>query len=246
MGEKGQAKHVGPSRGTRQTEAWSRSERVAGQNFEHMHDRRRLVLDALRVRGALTLDELARELRLTRTATANHLARLQANGLVTRVGLRAGKRRPSITYGLTEQADRSFPQEYETLALHVLDETARAGSEQLDRVLRRVGERWLARDLPPVRSLRGRPRLERAVQIVAERGFMPSLEPSSRGLALRNHNCPIARACGAHHQVADMVKRWVEALVGTRVQRTACICKGAPACEYSILPKHRRHSKIAS
>src|ERR1700686_1013863 len=155
-----------------------------------MHDRRRLALDALRIRGGLSINELARQLRLTRTASANHVARLLADGLVTPIGLRPGARRPSVIYGLTPRADSAFHQEYETFAVDLLDELARVGTPQLDRALRGVGGRWIARDEPAVHALRGSERLERAAKIMAARGFMPSLERTDRSQVLRVHNCP--------------------------------------------------------
>lgn len=208
-----------------------------------MHDRRRLALDALRIRGGLTVNELARQLRLTRTASAHQLARLLADGLATQVGLRPGVRRPSVIYGLTPQADRAFHQEYETLAVDVLDEVARAGTTQLDRVLRGVGDRWIARDKSSVQLLRGPARLERATKILAARGFMPSLEQTGRSYVLRNHHCPIVRVCVAHHEAPDMVKRWIQALVGTPLRRTGCICLGDQTCEYSLASKAKSSAR---
>ncbi len=211
-----------------------------------MHDRRRLALDALRIRSALTVNELATELRLTRAASANHLARLLAEGLVVPTGLRSGKRRPSVMYGLTARADSAFHQEYEKFAIDLLDEVARPGPGAVSRILRRVGDRWIARDLPEVETLRGATRLDRATKTIATRGFMPSLERAGRSYVLRNHNCPISKICGAHHEAADMVKRWVEALLGAQVQRKSCICQGGRACEYRVLPTTRRAAQSSA
>lgn len=197
-----------------------------------MHDRRRLALDALRLRGGLTLNELCRELHLTRTAAANRLAQLRAEGLVVEIGLRSGKRRPSVVYGLAPQADRAFPQAYEGLAVDVLDEISQRGTRYLKQILQRVGNRWLEREAAPLRKLPRRARIEAATKIIAARGFMPALDAGPTGFTLRNHNCPIARVCDAHHEAADMVKQWIEALYGTPIERSSCICLGARCCEY--------------
>ena len=201
-----------------------------------MHDRRRQALDALRIRGGLTVNELAHELRITRTAANNQVARLLADGLVASVGLKATGRRPGLVNSLTPKADKDFHQEYESFAIDVLDEIVRSGGEaQLDRILRRVGERWIAADAPAVEKLSGEARLERAKKLIAARGFMPTLEKAAdRTHTLSNHNCPISRVCAAHHQAAGMVRHWIEALVGTRVQRSQCIFEGGAACEYGI------------
>jgi predicted ArsR family transcriptional regulator len=197
-----------------------------------MHDRRRAALDALRMHGGLTIDELARTLRIARTASANHLARLRADGMVAPQGLRQGKRRPSVVYGLTPAADRHFHQEYETFAVELLDEIERGSPRQLERLMRRVGDRWVARDLPLVLGLRGQARSARALEIVSSRGFMPTYERKPRGFVLRNHNCPIAQICRAQGDAISMVRRWLGALLDVRLRNTACICRGAPACEY--------------
>ena len=63
--------------------------------------RRRQALDSLRMRGGLTVNELARELRITRGAAANQITRLIADGLVVSSGLQASGRRPSVIYALT-------------------------------------------------------------------------------------------------------------------------------------------------
>jgi len=200
-----------------------------------MLDRRRHALDTLRIRGALTINELARELRITRTAAANQVTRLVADGLVKAAGLKATGRRPSVTYALTAQADGAFHQAYETFAVDVLDQVARGGQAQVDRVLRQVGQRWISSDAPAVEKLSGDPRLQRATKLIAARGFMPTLERTDdRRYVLQNHNCPIARVCRAHHEAAGMVQHWIEALVGERVRRTNCIFEGGSACEYAI------------
>lgn len=200
-----------------------------------MLDRRRATLDVLRIRGGLTVNELARELRITRAAAANHIARLVADGLVTASGLKASGRRPSVVYELAAKADRLFHQEYDSFAVDLMDEIARAGKGQIDRVLRGVGARWIAKDEPQVEKLSGEARLERAAKLIGARGFMPTLKKMGPRLhTLQNHNCPIARVCRAHHETAGMVKHWIEALFGGRIERSKCIYEGGHACEYAI------------
>src|SRR5690349_16164498 len=114
-------------------------------------------------------------LRLTRTAVLNHLATLQAEGLIQRHGMRRGTRRPSVLYEATPAADEVFPKGYEAFAAAVLDALDREDPGALARTLARVGDAWIARDAPRVHRLHGRARLEEARNILAERGFMPVL-----------------------------------------------------------------------
>ena len=65
------------------------------------------ILDLLR-RGPRTVDELARELDLTRTAVRAQLASLLRDGLAEQRGSRRGTSKPSHVYGVTSQAELLF------------------------------------------------------------------------------------------------------------------------------------------
>ena len=128
--------------------------------------------------------------------------------------LRAGRRRPSVVYVLTPKADALFPKAYDGFAAAVLEEIKREGPGELRALLRRVGNRWIAHDLPRVEGLRGAARLERVREILDERGFLPVLERAGQGYVLREHNCPVMQLALMHEEICEMVHRWLEALAG--------------------------------
>lgn len=199
-----------------------------------MQETRRQILETLRMEGAQTIDDLAQVLHLTRTAVTTHLSALQTEGLVVRQGLRRGKRRPSTLYALTAEVDSVFPKAYKEFAVAVLEEVKREGPGPLTQVLWRIGDRWIARDIPRVHGLQGRPRLERATEILAEQGFMPVLAPTRNGYVLREHNCPVMQLAAAHPEVCDMIHRWLQAVFGTSLARIKCIRQGDLFSAYTI------------
>jgi predicted ArsR family transcriptional regulator len=199
-----------------------------------MSDTRRHILERLRVRGPLTVQDLVLALHLTRTAVLNHLTTLQAQGFVRRQGLRRGTRRPSMLYEATPAADAMFPKDYDTFAADIVNALKRDGSGALARTLAAVGDAWITRDAPRVRRLRGRARLEEARKILAERGFMPTLATDNRGSVLREHNCPVVRLSREHAEVCDTVHRWLESLVGTPLTRVRCMRWGERFSEYRL------------
>lgn len=199
-----------------------------------MRETRQRIVELLRIRDGCTVEELTRGLGLTRTAVTTQLAALQAEGLVVRRGLRAGRRRPSAVYALTPKADVLFPKAYEGFAALLLDELKREGPGPLRALLRRVGNRWISRDLPRVAGLRGAARLEKVRDILAERGFLPALERAGGGYVLREHNCPVMELAYRHEEVCEMVHRWLEALTGTPMVRVKCLRLGDPYSAYRI------------
>jgi predicted ArsR family transcriptional regulator len=197
-----------------------------------MHQTRRHILELLRTRTGQTVSELSASLHLTRTAVLNHLATLQADGLVIRRGLRPGKRRPSIVYEVTPSADAAFPKTYDAFAADVLQALRDQGPATVGRTLRRVEAQWIARDLPRVQKLRGRARTEMVSRILAERGFLPTLQSDHDGYVLREHNCPVMRLAIDYLEVCDTIHRWMEALFGTSLRRTHCMRRGEAFSEY--------------
>jgi predicted ArsR family transcriptional regulator len=192
------------------------------------------LIERLKMHGGQTVEELATALNVTRTAVTSHLAALAAEGFVVRQGLRPGRRRPSLLYVLTPTAERLFPRSYDDFAEALLKEVRKEGPDRVRGLLRKVADQWIARDLPRVKRLRGRERLERAKEILAERGFMPALEAIREGYLLREHNCPAIRLAVAHPEVCDMVHRWLEALFGTALTRTRCLRQGDPFSAYTM------------
>ncbi|HEV2358329.1 MAG TPA: ArsR family transcriptional regulator [bacterium] len=197
-----------------------------------MDDTRSRIVELLRVRGGQTVQDLARSLHLTRTAVVSHLSALRAEGLVTRGGLRAGRRRPSTLYVVTDAADWVFPKRYEEFAAALLDGLKRDNPKTFTRVLERLGDGWVARDLPRVGGLHGRARVKMAQQILRERGFLPTLEWSAGAYTLREHNCPVMILAAAHPDICAAVHRWLEALVGMPLARNRCMAQGASFSEY--------------
>ncbi len=199
-----------------------------------MRDTKWQILEFLRLGGGGTVEELAERLGLTRTAITTQLAALQADGLVGRRGFRPGRRRPSVLYALTAKADALFPKSYDAFAAAVLEEIKREGPGELRALLRRIADRWIARDLPRVEGLRGIARLNRVRDILAERGFLPALERTSAGYVLREHNCPVMQLVALHAEVCEMVHRWLEALAGTPKVRVKCMRQGDLYSAYNI------------
>jgi predicted ArsR family transcriptional regulator len=197
-----------------------------------MQETRRRIIELLRVRGGQTVQDLVGAMRLTRTAVISHLGVLQAEGLVTRRGLRRGKRRPSVIYETTRSADSAFPQAYEAFAAAVLNALKEEDPPALRAALRRVGDGWVERDRHRVEGLEGEARVQATLQILRERGFLPTVERAGSTQVLREHNCPVLRLAADHSEVCDIVHRWMESLVGVPLARVRCMRRGDTFSEY--------------
>ncbi len=186
------------------------------------------------VRGApRTVDELARALDLTDNAIRAHLATLDRDGLVERVGARRGGGKPSFLYGPAADAESLFPKAYSPVLgelLGVLDEHLDADS--LDATLREVGHR-LAEAYPPAKGSSSR-RVAAAAAALEELGAVIALEPRERGTVIRGASCPLADVVSAHPEVCRVVESLLSDLTGLAV-REACDRTGPPRCCFEVL-----------
>ncbi|HZV79399.1 MAG TPA: helix-turn-helix domain-containing protein [Candidatus Binatus sp.] len=192
------------------------------------------LLNIMRVRHGVTVDELAAGLSLTRTTIINHLHSLMGEGLVRRGGLRRGQRRPSVVYELTAEADRAFPQLYEEFSEDLLDELGSEQPARVKRIFAGIGKRWIARDAPAVKNLRGPRRIEAALSLLTERGFMPAWEGTASKRTLYQYNCPLRSLCQRDPEVTNLIHRWIQSLFGVGLARTGCMAKGDRSCVYVV------------
>src|SRR3954466_9184989 len=91
--------------------------------------------------GPMTVEELARAMRITSNAVRNQLARLQEANLVVRSGSRPGISKPSSLYAITLEGQTQFSTIYLpvlTQFLHV--EKRKSPPRQLDQFMRERGQ----------------------------------------------------------------------------------------------------------
>jgi predicted ArsR family transcriptional regulator len=197
------------------------------------------ILDLLKRRGGLSVQDIAQELGITTVATRKHLAVLQEDGLVT-LGSRTGSRgRPATVYALSATGEATFPRAYHQLVVDLLQDLSRLeGENHLDELFDLRNER-LAKTYQI--RLAGKPFSEAVRELARARdddGYMASVEASADGgFVLSEHNCPIfdvaqrfPQACTCEHQLFERV-------LGAPVKRVSTQAEGAAACRYHIETK---------
>jgi len=208
----------------------------AGRDGMRETDRRMRLLEILRLRGGQTIADLVRALRMSRNAVRNLLMRLQAEGLARPQGLRPGKRRPSVVYGLAPDAEVLFLRSYDAFVLTLLEALGKRDGRTLRKVLDQVADRWIARDRPRVMQHHGEKRLQAVRDLLSERRFMPVLVQADGACEIPEHNCPLSRLVSEHPEVCDTVHRCLAGLVEAEVVRVRWMAHGDPysVCRVSL------------
>jgi predicted ArsR family transcriptional regulator len=200
---------------------------------------RERILNILKERGQVTVDELSRELSLTAVTVRHHLDILRGEGLVSTPISRRRKApgRPKHVYMLTEKASELFPKRYDRLTTQILDEVRMLFSpDEVDQMMRRIGERIAGRaSLPSGDDFEIR--FVAAVEYLDELGYMPRWErDGDGGYILHIANCPYERVALQDREVCTIDLALLTRLLGTAPQRVASAAQGDHQCSYEVRP----------
>jgi predicted ArsR family transcriptional regulator len=200
------------------------------------------ILHELKTKGPRSAADLAARLGVTREAARQHLAAMEADGLVASEPVRGRVGRPERRWSLTDspEVDARFPDSHAELTVGLL-EAARAafGAEGLDRLVReraRRQARAYRRRIPAGASLRERVRVLAALR--SEEGYLAEWSEDGDGFLLVENHCPVcaaARACqGLCRAELDLFRRTLGR--DARVERTEYLLDGARRCAYRVSP----------
>ncbi|HYY96904.1 MAG TPA: ArsR family transcriptional regulator [Pyrinomonadaceae bacterium] len=184
--------------------------------------------------GSKTVNELAEELGLTDNAVRAQLLSLERDGLVKQKGIQRGRRRPHLSYVLTDEAEELFPKAYDALLNQLIAVLkGRLTPGELGEVLREVGRNIADRQKRGRQAADLRGRAQRALTVLEALGGSPRIEREAEGLIIRSGSCPLAAAVSEHPEVCGLAEALVAEVVGATVQER-CERDGRPKCCFEL------------
>jgi len=191
----------------------------------------RNVLARLR-HGAMTVEELARALKLTNNAVRNQLRKLQDADLVTAFGKRPGASKPSTLYAITLQGQIQFS----TLYLPILTQfvtvaEARCSRPQLGTLMLETGKSLARRYQKPVGSVKQR--AQAAAGLLRTFGGVAEVETRNGTLVIRSRACPIAALTSENRAACSVLKGFLEQHMAAGVT-ICCDVKEHPECCFEV------------
>lgn len=205
-----------------------------------MQETRQHILDILKERGEATVDDIVDALQkrrgtITAVTVRHHLARLQEDDLITTPQLRHRNApgRPQHVYTLTEAAKAFFPNNYQPLATHLVEQiTTQLPSQQVNVIFEGVADRMAAEaGIPDVPLPQ---RLELVVEYLNRHGYNARWEKHPDGYLLRTTNCPYHHVAQEGTVLCDMDMRLVASLLGIVPRLQSRMSQGDLACSYVI------------
>lgn len=216
-----------------------------------MHEVRKRILEILKETNGATVAELAAQLDMAPVSVRHHLDILQGDNLicVERVARKGCVGRPQQIYALTAEASSYFPNNYASLAGHLVRQIKElVPPEKVTAAFQSMAVQIAAEMNEEAGS--GEPddatledRLERVTDFLTERGYLArwNLAPSDDGCSvggegylLHKHNCPYSDVSTEHAELCLMDQALINALVGRPCQRINSMAEDGGCCTYQI------------
>jgi predicted ArsR family transcriptional regulator len=175
------------------------------------------IVELLR-RGALTIDEVARAVGLTRTAVRAQLSTLQQDGTVEQREVRRGTSKPARTYGVTVEAELLISRAYIpilTQLLHVLAD--RMARQEFDAIMREVGRGLMTGRAMPHGTLGER--VLAASALVNDLGGMTEVLEEGSHFVICGPGCPLAAATAKYPEACNALESLLSEFVGQPVAK---------------------------
>ncbi|MDR0269518.1 ArsR family transcriptional regulator [Paenibacillus sp.] len=203
---------------------------------------RREILLLLKKRGALTVQEMSELLGITGMAVRRHLIVLQKQHYIRIVLQRLNGRKPTSIYSLSNEAEGVFPDQYDTLALELLENLHdMKGDLYIEMLFAKKTEKLEQRYRRLLQGYDLEKRIRRLAQIQDSEGYMVKLEKSGEGeFLLEEANCPVSQIAAHYPQVCRCELALFSDVLDAHVERMECMAEGGGKCRYLIRERGSR------
>jgi predicted ArsR family transcriptional regulator len=205
---------------------------------------REFVLRALLTRQRCTLNELAGVVGISPISMRHHIARLEAEGLVTSDEERHGVGRPRMVYYLTESGLERFPTRYVRLTLRLLEQLKETMPPAIITNLFTQMAKDLVSDLGAQADIKNLPieeRLNKMQTFLEHEGFTINWERQGDQYLIREVNCPYLHVGQSHPEVCAVDQTLISAALAVPAEKVKCILNGDSMCTY-VIPSQPEYS----
>lgn len=199
-----------------------------------------LLIMLLKNKSGLTVDELSRQLEITRNAVRQHLAALESDGLVTLGVTRPSGGRPQQLYVLTDAGKEFFPRHYSWFAQLLVESIKQAsGTDGLQERMDAMGTE-VAQQL-----LRQQAVLENPQQKVEKlSAVMEQLGYNTRRIAIANDasvieadNCIFHNLAIKNPEICQFDLAMMSTFTDSTIDHQECMASGGNVCRFKFTPK---------
>lgn len=202
-------------------------------------DSRGELLNLIKKRGQLTLNQASEETGLSRTTLREHFINLEYDGYLQRSSKREGRGRPEMVFELTEKGHRHFPSLEGPILQSFLRYLKQNDQEKMisefftkfwDKRLREAEMQF-----SEMRTSTLEEKLDVLKHILDEQGFMPEIQLSEDGrIIISECNCPLRDAIKETRLPCKLEAEFMQKLLKVALERVSYIPDGNRSCTYEL------------
>jgi predicted ArsR family transcriptional regulator len=209
---------------------------------DHLGSRQRQILELLLAnKEGLYIDEIARQLSISRNAVQQHIVTLEADGYLQMGELNKTAGRPVRRYVLTEAGINSFPKQYAWFSqLMLMELKNEIGSEAFLRYMQKLGENLSQRYVHRFIGKSADERRAELLNIMDELGFKTDNNPDTsrqEQTTIKAYNCIFHDLAQKHNEICQFDIALMSSLLEKEVDLTECMAKGSGACCFKLIDK---------
>lgn len=195
-----------------------------------------------------TLEELSLFLELSKTATKEHIIKLEAKGYLYFEDIRKSVGRPSRHYLLTQDGHEVFPRKYSWLSNTLLTHLAsELGEDALKKMMAKLAKEVAFSMREYFHKAKSDAELFSIItQTLRELGYHTTLKQSDirKGAIIEATNCVYHLVAKEHPALCTFDIKFIEhASGGKQVKLESCIARGGSVCRFCI---KNRKDKVKS
>lgn len=194
------------------------------------------ILHMLKVKGSLSVSDMAVDLGITEMAVRRHLNTLERDNLIKSTLVRQAMGRPTNVYSLSQEADELFPRNYSHLTLDFLhDLKDMDGMGKVEMLFRRRENRLEETYRAYMQGDLGE-RVAKLAELQNEKGYMVEWEkdPEDGSYRIKEFNCPISQVAREFNQACSCELSLFRRVLSADVEQTSCMAKGGEKCVFEI------------
>jgi DeoR family suf operon transcriptional repressor len=177
---------------------------------------------------------------ITPISMRHHIARLEADGLVSVDEERHGVGRPRMVYSLTESGLERFPTRYVRLTLRLLEQLKETMPSSIVNKLFTQMAQDLADELgtqADIENLSLEERLEKMCDFLEGEGFTINWKRQGDQYLIQEVNCPYLHVGQSHPEVCAVDQTLISTALSIPAEKVQCILNGDSVCTYVISTK---------
>ncbi|SEL34808.1 helix-turn-helix transcriptional regulator [Nitrosovibrio tenuis] len=207
-----------------------------------MGERQKQLLKLLRgSKPGLSVDELSKGLEITRNAVRQHLASLEAAGLIAAGPTRpSGGGRPQQLYILTELGKEMSPRQYSWLAQLVVASVGREeGVEDMGKRMKEIGANvahQIRNQYPGLTT--HKEKVEKLAEVMDQLGYNArnAMLPGGEAV-IEADNCVFHTMAKKDLEICYLDRGLMETFTDSKVEQNECMVRGGNVCRFKLKPK---------